>query len=212
MRTDDLLTELSDALEPVQKGAVARTLAIGLICGVIGSVLLMMVTIGIRRDLAQAVEGGAFWMKVTYTLAIAGVGLRIVERSGRPGTDARRPLALLALPGLAIALLMAIQLAPADANRYTLIMGQSSKVCGLLIAFLSIPLFASLFWALRRLAPTRLTQAGASAGLLAGSVAASIYASHCPESAAPFVAIWYTSGILLTTLVGAALGRWALRW
>ena len=81
-----------------------------------------------------------------------------------------------------------------------------------LIAGLSLPLFAGLFWSLRRLAPTRLTQAGAAAGLLAGSAAATIYAFHCTESTATFIAIWYTAGIALTTLMGAALGRFLLRW
>jgi hypothetical protein len=57
-----------------------------------------------------------------------------------------------------------------------------------------------------------LTEAGAAAGLLAGSAAATIYAFHCPESTPTFIAIWYTVGILLPALVGAALGRWLLRW
>ena len=39
-----------------------------------------------------------------------------------------------------------------------------------------------------------------------------VYAFHCTESTATFIAIWYTAGILLTTLMGAALGRWMLRW
>ena len=212
MRTDDLIAQLSGGLQPVKKGVVERTLAVGLICGILGSVFLMLVTVGVRPDLAQAMTGGAFWMKLAYTMAIAGLGLWLVERSSRPGVNAMQPLALLMLPVLGITVLMAMQLAPAEANRHALIMGQSSKVCALLIALLSIPLFVGLFWALRKLAPTRLTQAGASAGLLAGSVAASIYAFHCTESAAPFVAIWYTAGIALATLFGAALGRWALRW
>ena len=91
-------------------------------------------------------------------------------------------------------------------------MGRSANVCAFLIALISLPLFAGVFWALRQLAPIRLTRAGAAAGLLAGATGATIYAFHCTESAAPFVAIWYTAGIALTTLIGAALGRWVLRW
>jgi len=211
MRTDDLIAHLSEGLQPVRKAAVAGTLAIGLAIGILGSSLLMLATIGIRPDLLVAMAGGAFWMKFTYTLVIAGLGLWMVERQGRPGAEVTQPLALLALPVAAILVLMAIQLAPTNVDRHALIMGHSAKVCALLIVFLAMPLFGGIFWALRQLAPTQLMQAGAAAGLLAGGTAATIYAFHCPESAAPFVAIWYTSGILVTTLLGAAMGRW-LRW
>lgn len=212
MQTDELIIQLSGGLRPVKRDFVARTLAIGVAGGIAGSMLLMIVTMGTRHDLTAAIAGRAFWMKLTYTLVIAGLGLWIVERSGRPGTEVTRPLALLALPVIAILALMAMQLVPADVDRHALIMGRSSNVCTVLIAMLSLPLFSGVFWALRRLAPTQLTRAGAAAGLLAGSTASSIYAFHCPESAAPFVAIWYTSGILLTTLLGAVIGRWTLRW
>lgn len=212
MRTDDLIASLSDGLAPVKRGAAARTLAAGLLAGAVGSALLMVATMGVRHDLGAAMAGGAFWMKFAYTLAVAALGLWIVERAGRPGADPARPVLLLMLPLIAILALTAIQLAPVQADRHALVMGRSADVCAVLIVFLALPLFGGVFWALRRLAPTRLTGAGAAAGLLAGSASATIYAFHCTESAAPFVAIWYTAGIVLTTLIGAALGRWALRW
>ena len=212
MQTDDLIAALSEKLEPVKKGAVARTLAIGLAAGAAGAAALMLATIGMRHDLAQAMAGGAFWMKFSYTLAVAVLGVWIVERAGRPGTKAVLPALLLMLPLIGILAATAMQLAPADADRHALMMGRSANVCPFLIAMLALPLFGGVFWALRQLAPTRLALAGAAAGLLAGSTSASIYAFHCTESAAPFVAIWYTAGILATTLIGAALGRWVLRW
>jgi hypothetical protein len=69
-----------------------------------------------------------------------------------------------------------------------------------------------LIGAIRGLAPVRLRLAGAAAGLTAGGLAAAIYSLHCPESAAPFVAIWYTLGILLPAAVGAVAGPRLLRW
>jgi len=213
MRTDDLIARLSGELEPVDGAQVARTLGTGLLAGMAGSAVLMAATIGIRHDIVDAMGGGAFWLKFLYTLVIALLGLRLVERVGRPGTDARLPLLLLAIPVLTMMALMAAQMMPADDTlRRTLIMGHSANVCSVLIAGLSVPLFAGLFWSLRKLAPTRLTEAGAAAGLLAGSMAATIYAFHCTESAATFIAIWYTAGIVLTTAAGAGLGRWMLRW
>jgi hypothetical protein len=213
MQTDDLIANLSGRLEPVRGAQVVRTLAIGLAAGAAGSTLLMMATIGVRQDILTAMDGEAFWLKFLYTLVIAALSLKLVERIGRPGTDATWPALLIASPVLVLMAMMAMQMMPADdAARRTLIIGHSANVCSILIAALALPLFAGLFWSLRQLAPTLLTQAGAAAGLLAGSTAATIYAFHCTESTATFIAIWYSAGIVLTTLMGAALGRWALRW
>lgn len=213
MQTDDLIAHLTGELEPVRGAEVVRILAAGLALGILGSALLMAVTIGIRPDIIQAMGGSAFWLKFTYTLVIAILGLKLVERMGRPGTDASWPALLLAVPVVTLMSMMAMQMMPADsATRHALLMGHSADVCSVLIAGLALPLFAGLFWALRRLAPTRLTEAGAAAGLLAGSAAATIYAFHCTESTATFIAIWYTAGIALTTLMGAGLGRFLLRW
>jgi hypothetical protein len=152
-------------------------------------------------------------MKFLYTAAVAVLSLKLVEQLARPDAQPGRLAWLPALPVLAMLALAAIQFMPADtAERHALIMGHSARVCSILIAALALPLFAGLFWALRQLAPTRLTQAGASAGLLAGSAAATIYAFHCPESTPTFIALWYTAGILLPALLGAGLGRWLLRW
>lgn len=213
MQTDDLIAHLTGELEPVRGAEVVRILAAGLALGLLGSALLMAVTIGIRPDIIQAMGDGAFWLKFTYTLVIAILGLKLVERMGRPGTDASWPALLIAVPVLTLMGMMAMQMMPADnATRHALLMGHSADVCSVLIAGLALPLFAGLFWSLRRLAPTKLTEAGAAAGLLAGSAAATIYAFHCTESTATFIAIWYTAGIALTTLMGAALGRFLLRW
>ena len=93
-----------------------------------------------------------------------------------------------------------------------MVMGSSSGVCARNIVVLSLPIFAGLFWSLRRLSPTRLTEAGAVAGALAGAAGTLVYEFHCTEYAAPFVAIWYTLGIALTTAIGGFLGPCLLRW
>jgi hypothetical protein len=41
---------------------------------------------------------------------------------------------------------------------------------------------------------------------------ASGYALACPEASPAFVAVWYSLGVLLTGLLGAALGPRLLRW
>jgi len=212
MQTDDLIDQLSTRLEPVKGGAVARLLAGAVLLGIAGSVVVMMAMIGPRHNLAAAMTHPGMWTKLAYTFAIAAFGLWLVERAGRPGAEMARPARFLVLPLLAIALLAGLQLSAPGADMPGLMMGHSSRVCAALVILTALPTLAATFWALRRLAPTRLTLAGAGAGLFAGAAGAFVYCFHCNEEAAPFIAIWYTLGIALVTGLGALLGRSLLRW
>jgi hypothetical protein len=212
MRTDDLIAQLSTGLEPVKTGAVTRILLISAGVGIVASIALMLGHLGLRYDFDTAISSFGLWMKVTYTFAIAGFGLWLVERAGRPGADMTRPMTMLALPLLAIALLAALQLSAPGVDMNRMVMGYSSDVCATNILIVATPILLAVFWALRQLAPTRLTLAGAGAGLFAGAAGATVYAFHCMEATAPFIAIWYTLGIALTTALGALLGRFLLRW
>jgi hypothetical protein len=152
------------------------------------------------------------WTKLAYCLAIAAFGFWLVERAGRPGAEMTRPVLALALPLLAILLLSGLQMSAPDADIRVLVMGRSSRVCALLVTMTALPTLAATFWALRKLAPTRLTLAGAGAGLFAGAAGAFVYCFHCTEEAAPFIAVWYTLGIAAVTAIGALLGPRLLRW
>jgi hypothetical protein len=212
MRTDDLIATLSGELEPVKTGTVTRTLLGATALGLAGSVLVMLIALGPRRDLAAALSSFGLWLKLAYTFAIAAFGLWLVERAGRPGAPFTAGLRLLVLPVLAILAVAMAQLLAPGADKSDLVLGHSSRVCPFLVVMVSLPMLIASFWALRHLAPTRLALAGALAGLFAGGAGAFVYAFHCPETAAPFVALWYSAGILLTAAIGALLGPRLLRW
>jgi hypothetical protein len=212
MRTDELIATLSGQLEPVKTGAVTRTLLGALVLGLTGSVLVMLLALGPRHDLAAALSSFGLWLKLAYTFAIAGFGFWLVERAGRPGASFTFGLRLLILPALVIIAVALAQLMAPGADVPDLVMGHSARVCPFLVVMVSLPTLIAAFWALRQLAPTRLTLAGALAGLFAGGAGAFVYAFHCPETAAPFVALWYSAGILLTAGLGALLGPRLLRW
>ena len=212
MRTDDLIARLATELEPVKNGTVARLLLGAILVGIAGSALVMLLLLKPRHDLAGAMASFGMWTKLAYTFALAAFGFWLVERAGRPGAGMAWPALLLALPVLAIALLATVQMAAPEADVHRLVMGHSSRVCAFLVTLTALPTLAATFWALRRLAPTRLTLAGAGAGLFAGAAGAFVYCFHCTEGSAPFIAIWYTLGIALTTAIGAFLGRPLLRW
>ena len=212
MRTDDLIADLSGRLEPVAPGALTRMLATAAVLGLIGSAILMLSVLGLRHDIARAIMSFGMWTKLVYTFAIAAFGFWLVARAGRPGADLGAPARFLALPVLAIALLAAAQLAAPGADMPRLIMGHSSRVCAVRVILTALPTLAATFWALKRMAPTRLTLAGIGAGLFAGAVGGFVYSFHCTESSAPFIGIWYSLGIVLTAGIGGLLGRDLLRW
>ena len=52
----------------------------------------------------------------------------------------------------------------------------------------------------------------AAAGLLAGGLAATLYATHCTDDSPLFVAAWYSLAIAGVAALGALIGARWLRW
>lgn len=212
MKTDELIAHLSDGLAPARRGLVLGWLLPGLGGGVALAALGMITLLKPRPDLAAAMAGSAFWVKIAYTAALALLGLVIVQRQARAGADCRGPMLALGAPVVALIMLAAVQLSAPQADSAALVMGQTWTVCPWLILALALPVYLGLLLALRQLAPTRLSLAGAAAGLVAGASAATVYGFHCPETAAPFILIWYSLGIVLAMGLGALAGPRLLRW
>ena len=213
MKTDELITLLATAATPVPANMMGRRFAVAMGWGVSGAVLLLLVTLGIRTDLAQAASEWVFWIKPAFAALLALAGLIATDRLARPGMRLGRVWAALAAPVLALWLVAAVVLVnAAPAQRADLMLGDTWAACSFNIALIALPLLAATLWAMQGFAPTRLALAGASAGLLAGALSALLYALHCPESAAPFLAVWYVLGIAIPTLIGALLGPRVLRW
>lgn len=213
MKTDELINLLASGEGPVDRHALLRRLGLALLGGGLGALLLTMTLFGVRSDLASVAPTPLFWGKVALPASLALLALTLTRRLARPGVKGGAAWALLAVPIVLVWLGAASSLAGAAPQaRSELIFGSTWRTCALNIGLLSLPTFIAVFWALRGLAPTRLRQAGAAAGLLAGSTATLAYCLHCPEMGIPFWGIWYLLGMLLPTLLGAALGPRLLRW
>ena len=213
MKTDDLVLLLATGDITISRHAVARRMALALGSGVLLAGLMMFTLLGVREDLAEATRWTMFWGKLAYVAILAGISLLLVLRLARPGIKLEHlPLGLI-VPVLAMWMLGAYALMSAEpAQRMELILGATWDKCPWLIAMLSTPIFMATLWAMRGLAPTRLSLAGASAGLLSGALAAVVYTLHCPEMAAPFIGLWYLLGMLIPAVAGALLGKYVLRW
>ena len=213
MKTDDLVAMLATGAAPAPRRAAGRRLALAVLAGVPLSFAILLAEYGVRRDLVQAMFWPMFWVKVLFPLCIAAAAFVTVQRLARPGVRVRRAWIGMALPVLAVWVMAAVAWFNASAqDRMPLLMGESWRVCALSIGLMALPVFAAAMLALKSLAPTRPALAGAAAGGLAGGVGAAVYALHCMELTAPFLAVWYVSGIAVPVVLGALLGPRLLRW
>jgi hypothetical protein len=213
MNTDDLIRRLATDTRPVARNSVSRRLAIGMAVGGAGSAILILIGLGFRPDLGTAMRGTSFWMKWGYTFSLAVAALVMTAQLARPDSGRLRGLWLVAIPVILLAAVGLLELMRTPSSQWLAMwLGHSWKSCPWLVLSLSAPIFAGLLWSFRRLAPTRLRAAGATAGLSAGAFAATVYCLHCPEVSAIFVLTWYSLGIVLATLLGMVVGPRLLRW
>ena len=213
MKTNDLISLLAAGATGVEPHAVRRRYALALGWGAFGTLLLMAIWLGVRRDIAVAALLPMFWVKMVFPAALFAGAVVAASRLSRPGV--RLGYVALAIGGVVLAMwlpaVVVLLTAAPDARNY-LLFGVSWNVCPFFIATLSVPTLVASLWAMHGLAPTRPALAGGVSGLLAGAVGAMAYALYCPEMAAPFIAIWYLLGMLIPAVAGAVAGAWLLRW
>lgn len=213
MKTDDLIDLLAADTLPVRRNVASMRLALGLLGAIPLTVLLMWTVLGVNPLLREYLDLPMFWVKFGAPLLMALLALPLVARLGRPGADTRLAWIAWCLPIACLWVLASVVLlrAPA-ADAPALMLSRTWRVCAENIAFLSLPVFLAAIWVLKSLAPVRLRLAGAGAGALGGACGAAVYAIHCPELAAPFIAIWYVLGMAIAVAAGAVVGPRLLRW
>lgn len=211
--TDDVIETLVSGLEPTPRHALERRFALGILPALLASLTLMLVLLGPRPDMAQALTLPIFWIKCTYNLLLALAAFLAMYRLARPdGTEGR----FFGVAAVVVAVMLVaaiVQLAASPPNTFrTLILGSSALHCPLLIFAFALPVLAGNILALRRAAPTNLKLAGFISGLAAGASGAWIYSWFCTENGMPFVLIWYSLGIVLCGAVGRWIGPRLLHW
>lgn len=205
MKTDELIHLLAADATPVARHRIEQRFALATLAGLVGAGMALMAWFGLRPDLAQAAALPMFWGKLMFAASLAVAGLALLRRMARPGATLGLSAWWLAVPPLVVWAMAAWALWQA-----AMLNGQVRQVLPSSSGRRSAG--AACLWALKGAAPTRLAWSGAGAGLLAGALGTLVYALHCPEMAAPFLAVWYLLGMAIPTAVGAALGPRLLRW
>lgn len=211
--TDELIARLAGDTRPVPPHAAARRLVAAVALGGAGAMLALTLTLG--QPFMGTAEIGVtdYGVKLAFTAALMLITVRLLIRAGRPDSRRTGAITWIAAPVLLLAALAGLGLnrTPVDA-RAAYVMGATWATCLPSVVAFSLPVFAALLVAFRRLAPTDLTRAGTLAGLTAGATSAAVYALHCPETSPAFVLVWYGLGICIAGLIGRILGPMLLRW
>jgi hypothetical protein len=212
LNTDDFIRLLaSDRAGSAM--SIGTRLAVAILAGFSISAVLFWITLGPRPDIAAAVMTPRFVAKIVESLALAGAATVLAVRMLHPGLTLRAGVILLAIAPVLLAIAVAIELAVVPpAHWQPRLVGSNSLVCMTAIPLLALAPFTLALWAARHGAPARPSLAGATIGLLAGGLAAALYAMQCTDDSPLFVAVWYDLAIAVITAMGALAGRRVLRW
>jgi hypothetical protein len=210
--TDRLIQTLA-ADNDTRVRSAGSALAMALLVALPVSAAMLLVTLGVRKDVMTAMHNPFFDLKFLVTLALALPAIMISLHLSRPEASLRGWTWLLLLPvgllGIGIAGEMML---PQRLPMMTRLVGNNSRVCMVAIPAFSLPLLAASLVALRHGAPARPAIAGALAGLLSAGLAATLYAAHCSDDSPLFVATWYTMATALVTAIGALAGAKFLKY
>lgn len=209
--TEDLISDLAQDLRP--RWSLRTLYGAGLAAGVLVAALMFFATLGVRPDVHQAAGTVRFLFKFVVTLSLAAAAIGLLFPLSRPGAEPGAWAWLLAVvPGLLLAAVSAeLVVTPAAAWAPRLV-GTNALLCLAAIPTLSLGPLGFMIACLRHGAPEKPRLTGAVAGLAASGIAATFYASHCPDDSPLFVVTWYGIATAIMALVGSAAGRAFLKW
>ncbi|MFK0692442.1 NrsF family protein [Mesorhizobium sp. IMUNJ 23033] len=212
MRTEDLIKALdADARSKAMPLRSAWWMATA-VAAVIAAVVFWF-TIGPRSDIMIAMHTMRFLSKFVFTIVLAGTAFALIHALSTPGASAGKAAAWMAAAPLLVLVAVVLELFAVPETQWgTRLVGSNMMLCMGFIPLIGIGPLAIFLWMLRYGAPTRPVLAGAVAGLLAGGLAATLYAAHCVDDSPLFVATWYTVAIIILTALGALGGRLFVRW
>lgn len=210
MKTDELIIILSK--DGIPRERLWPNLALGAALGTLVAATLFFAVVGFRPDIAQAVQTIRFLFKFVVTISLAATAVPVSFRLSRPDEDFRSSFALFVAPIL-LACAVGIELLVLPSGEWmSKLIGHNAPICLTLIPLLSIGPLICFMMALRHGAPSNPGWTGATAGLAASGIAATLYASNCNDDSPLFVATWYPIAILAVSAAGYLIGRRVLKW
>lgn len=211
MKTDQLINAMAADNRP--RRSYIHSFVFGSAIGIAADALLFFIAIGPRADFAAAVETWRYLFKFVVTISLAVPAMILTYRSAAPAMWSRfrfRALAV-SLCLLAAATVLELDLLPPSVWM-TRLVGSNSINCMTLIPLLAIIPLICLLALLRHGAPCDGGLAGATAGLAASAISATLYALNCFDDSPLFVIVWYPLAAAIVVMTGYLSGRRFLVW
>ena len=212
MDTNELINSLAaDTRQP--SASLSSVWWNAVVVAVVVAAAVFFATLGVRPDIAAAAETPRFLAKFVMMLTLAVGAFGALGALSRPEGNWRKALPLLtAAPTLLVAaVVLELLTVPPEAWTDRMI-GANNVYCLMFIMMIGAGPLSIFLLALRRSAPSSPGIAGAVAGLLAGGIAATIYAAHCTDDSPLFIATWYLIAIAGLAAFGSVAANRLARW
>jgi hypothetical protein len=213
MRTESLVDRLSRDIRPVRRRSIAReALLLLFLAGVEIAAFLGMGFM--RPDIPVAMEAPSFWWKLTSMGLIAVLGAGVAILSADPVRSPRRGLRWILV--CIVAILASGWLIDAAGNGLADLVHRLEWSQGLQCVWkmvvLSIPPAVALGVLIRRGAPTDRAGTALAAGLSSAAWGAFVFVFACPSDDPLYIAVWYTVGCSIVTILGRTILIRLSRW
>ena len=212
MRTDDLVRQLVAEASPVRRPPPVSRRVIAWLVLALGSLGIVMMLMGVRRELGDAADRTDFTIEAALLLLTAisaAMGALLVSMPGAAPPRARWiPVAL----GVACVLFAAGELAYAAVTGVPT--GRLTFAWHCVYKTTSVALVPGivLFAMVRRGAPLQTAWAGLLAVLATAAMGVLGANIICPTDRPLHMLLWHVLPMAVFAGGGAALGRWLLRW
>jgi hypothetical protein len=213
MRTDSLVDRLTQDLRPVRPRSIRREV---LLLALLGAVeIAAFLGMGFMRpDIPIAMEAPSFWWKLTSMGLIAVLGAGVAILSADPVRSPRRGLRWILV--CIVVIFASGWLIDATGSGLAGLVRRLDWTQGLQCVWkmvvLSIPPAVALGGLIRRGAPTDRSGTALAAGLSSAAWGAFVFVFACPSDDPLYIAVWYTVGCSIVTVLGRAILMRLSRW
>lgn len=213
MRTDSLLDRLSQDLHPVRRRSIRRDALVLLVLGIVEVAAFLGMGF-MRPDMPVAMQAPSFWWKLISLGLIAVLGAGVAILSSDPVRSPRRGLRWILV--CIVVIFATGWLIDAAGNGLADLLRRldwrHGVQCVWKMVALSIPPAIALSVLIRRGAPTDLAGTALAAGLASAAWGAFVFVFACPSDDPLYIAVWYTVGCSIVTMLGRTILVRLSRW
>jgi hypothetical protein len=172
--------------------------------GALAGVLMILLWLDLRPELAVAAAHPFFWIKAAYPAGVAGCAMVAATWLARARPGGTMALALAGAAACAMLIAAAAQASSMTTTALAMLYWPSGAVCLGNILVIAAPMLALAVAGLRRVDLERPAATGFACGLFCGGVAGTLDGLHCGQETYAFVGVWFTLAMLVSGGVGAA--------